>query len=96
MQACSKLWGVGISVSGTSGRSLAVLLRNRLEAFFSFSWMSSKGPRDVKEDLDDGRDEERLVKTDEHVDDRHVVAALWLQRSMSSSASPMINYLVRN
>lgn len=78
-----------MSASGTSGRSLMVLLRNRFEVLFSFSGISGRNLLNVDEAVEEGRVDERFVQMDEVVDERQVVAVLRLPQSRSSSACPM-------
>lgn len=61
-----------------------VVGRGRLADRFSGSRNSTSGSGTAAEEVDDGRVEERLVQTDEHVEDRHPVDMLWLQLSISS------------
>lgn len=65
------------STSVAPGSSSIALVRGRLESLLSFSWLSDSESTEVKENLDDGRAEERFVHVHEQAEDRHAVEVLW-------------------
>lgn len=60
-----------IDPSLSSGSSPIVVGRDRFEVRLSCSRSSKHGSGTAAEDVDDGRVEDRLVPTDEQVEDRH-------------------------